>query len=148
MIHGPPLQTPCDWPPASCGAQCPLQPILNNHLFYIVCQLWKALKLMYTVCNFSKEKSRSLGWLICSNALGQNSVLQRTLNFDYCLGLIKIYLLNPRQQDISLRNIARIANAVQVPICLLVSTSVYQCLLMSTNLILNRCHCSVTVVSL
>ena len=56
-------------------------------------------------------------------------------------------------------NIARIANAVQVPICLLVSTSVYQCLLMSTNLNLNRClcsHCSqcllmstsVTVVSL
>ena len=47
-----------------------------------------------------------------------------------------------------IENIARIANAVQVPICLLVSTSVYQCLLMSTNLNLNRCHCSVTVVSL
>ena len=100
LIHGPPLQTPCDWPPPPV-APCPLQPIMNNHLFYIVCQLWRALKLMYTVCNFSKEKSRSLGWLICSNALGQNSVLQRTLNFDYCLGLIKIYLLNPRQQDIS-----------------------------------------------
>ena len=30
-------------------------------------------------------------------------------------------------------NIARIANAVQVTICLLVSTSVYQCLLVSTS---------------
>ena len=53
-----------------------------------------------------------------------------------------------RQSACFQKNIARIANAVQVPICLLVSTSVYQCLLMSTNLNLNRCHCSVTVVSL
>ena len=67
-----PCRLPVTGPPPPV-APCPLQPILNNHLFYIVCQLWKALKLMYTVCNFSKEKSRSLGWLICSNALGQNS---------------------------------------------------------------------------
>ena len=39
-------------------------------------------------------------------------------------------------------NIARIANADQVTICLLVSTSVYKCLLVSTNLNLNRCLCS------
>ena len=38
------------------------------------------------------------------------------------------------------QNIARIANAVQVTICILVSTSVYYFLLVSSNLDLNRCR--------
>ena len=53
-----------------------------------------------------------------------------------------IYAIKPLRLEGVKSNIARIANAVQVPICLLVSTSVYQCLLMSTNLNLNRCLCS------
>ena len=49
-----------------------------------------------------------------------------------------IYAIKPLRLEGVKSNIARIANAVQVTICLLVST----------NLNLNRCHCSVTVVSL
>ena len=134
-----------------CHQDCPLSVFIQNLVVRLDKQPWNCRKSAKMGGNPKFGPTKNNWW---TSKDGSREIVlysewikaYKTYGWYHFRGFITTQQNARKQTHIKIqfynRNIARIANADQVTICLLVSTSVYKCLLVSTNLNLNRCLCS------